>query len=162
MNRTSRLSIILISIPLLWSCVTAVAKPPEGKAQSPVNISIDAAQTPQLGQAVDFVISATSKFNTDSLVINVHAPKGMILNSGDLSWQGAVNRGQNKVLRFNASFTEQSQQNISVNAFVRSPSGSRFGARAEYVLPWFQTPISNKSSHPRQRGDQAVVEYPIP
>jgi len=162
MNNTARLFIILFSIPLFCSCFAVVASPSKGKAQSPVTITVEAKQIPELRQAVDFVVRATSKFNTDNLVINVHPPKGMVLNSGELSWQGAANRGQTKMLRFNASFTEQSKQNVSVNAFVVSPSGSRFGAQAEYVLPWFQTPISSKSSHPRQRGDQAVVEYPIP
>jgi len=164
MNKTSRLSIILISIPVLWSCLTAVAKPPEGKAQSPVNITISATQTPKLGKAVEFIVNATARFDTDKLVINVHPPKGMVLNSGDLTWQGAANRGQPKVLRFNASFTEPSQKNISVNAFVRSPSGSRFGARAEYVLPWAQSQVRslNKSATPRQRGERGVVEYALP
>lgn len=164
MNRIHFVSILIFILSFLWGCKNANAQFPTSKPGSPVLVSIEATQTPQKDQPVDFVVTATTLFDTHNLVINVHPPSDMLLNSGALTWQGASSRGQAVTLHFNATFALETNQHVSVNAVVQSPSGARFSAQAVYTLT---SPTQQKARSPqdkalhRLRHGRGVAVYPI-
>ena len=91
---------LCITLCGIFSCV-AGAKP-----LSPVQVSIMPAKSSETGQAIEFVVRVSVTMDTENLQLTVSVPQRITIVDGELHWQGALLKGQEKQLRFTASLTD--------------------------------------------------------
>ena len=171
-----KLCCLVLSLLCVFGCVGRLnAESVSGtqstaKPQSPVTVSIQAVKESPDGNAIDFVVSATSQINAQQFALIVYPPKDMQLTGGALSWRGPLQRGQSKTLQFSAAFKQRANQQILVNAVIQNQSGPRFSARASYVVgapsgdvkAFTATPSGDKPQGVQvPRGNHTVIEYPV-
>ena len=139
------------------------------KPLSPVQVSITAEQTIEPGQAVEFVVRASVTMDAENVQIIVSVPASLSVLGGDLQWQGPLVKGQEKQLRFTASFSESpvnvgDDPLIQVYAAIRattqarsiqSDDHTRLAANAFYR---WQTGVSRAASAQDQPLHTRVVE----
>lgn len=119
---------------ILLAClpITTLLASPVPKPQSPLTLRIDPAIEPVIGQAVDFQVSLQSQVDTNAVTLTVSLPTGSVLNSGSLTWQGALSRGAVQVLSFRATIPRTSHMPIVATAQTGQAGQSQFSTRAIY------------------------------
>ena len=134
------------------------------KPQSPIRISIQPSASVQSPQTVDLVISTESAIDVDNLQIQILLPTGVTLQKGNLTWQGALNRDENKVIQVTLAVPNSGLHTITAKATLGDEISGQFAAISTYNTG---VQIVNKSvAKPRikfaLRDGLGVVEYQIP
>lgn len=127
--------LLLSMFALFMPLMVQAAKP-----MSPLQINIVADQ-PSLnsaaikpGDVVNFRITAKTYIDTQDLFLRVELHGGVRLISGDLSWLGSANKGEEKVLQISVRAPRQGKGKIKVKSSISQSSATSITAESEYIL----------------------------
>lgn len=130
-----RFILALLLAVLLDPLLVQAAKP-----RSPLQVTISAVQSGltaadiKPGDAVDFKIVGRTFFDAEKLDINVELHGGVELMSGETSWTGPANKGEDKALRITVRAPMHGNGMIRARILMSPSSGAKFAAEAEYRL----------------------------
>jgi hypothetical protein len=148
-----------------WSMGGALAGTPVAKPQSPVAVKIQLERPPVAGEAVSFLVVASTALEADEFTIQIQMPPTMTLTEGELFWKGPLERGGIKTLRFSATYPATGVHQVSAVARIQKPNHARYAARAIYRIgqPDRAAKSLNKESDTKRttRHGRPVVEYPL-
>lgn len=133
--------LVLMMAVLLDPLLAHAAKP-----RSPLQVSIIPVQSGlasaninsgadiKPGDVIEFKITGKSFADADELNINVELHGGVELVSGDTSWTGPVNKGEDKVLLITVRAPMHGNGRIRARISMSPSSGASFAAETEYHL----------------------------
>ena len=131
----NRIWLALLIAVLLDPLVVHAAKP-----RSPLQASISPVQSGLVataikpGDAVEFKIVGKTFTDTGELNIKVELHGGVELLSGETSWTGPANKGEDKTLLITVRAPKHGNGRISARVSMPPSSGASFAAGAEYLL----------------------------
>lgn len=140
---------------------------PAIKASSPVQITIQQESISVEGSQSTFVVFASSSIDAENFLVNVKLPAGVVLQTGELSWQGSVLAGEEKELRFTVLLQPDVEHTIVAEAKLVADEVTQFAATATYQnFTAFSSALktdskTNKSRTTSRRG-RAITEYSLP
>lgn len=160
MKKTWLLLLMLaLSVPL----VAQAAKP-----MSPLQVSINADQSGLIvaaikpGDVVNLRVTAKTYIDTEDLLLRVELHGGAQLISGDLSWLGSANKGEERVLHFSVRVPKQGQGRIKVKSSISQLTAAPITAESEYILGNLPQKKSGAALPTKKNSNGRMIrEYPL-
>jgi hypothetical protein len=151
----------LVIALLLFALTTGHAGQTASKPRGPLSLSIEPVGIADVGSDVGFVVTVTSQIASDHLRISIHPPDDMQLLSGDLLWQGSIEKRGQKTLEFNGRFSSGHSSRISVTAVLSAENNGRFARRVSFQLGPATAPKRILPEKLIWRKYRRIVEIPL-
>lgn len=121
-------------VAVLFEPLLALAVKPQSPLQviiSPVQPALSALDI-KPGDALEFKITGKTNSNTQNLNIKVELHDGVEMVTGNSSWQGAAQKGEEKTFLITVRAPVQGGGWITAKISMSPSSGASFAAEAEY------------------------------
>jgi len=128
------ITILLISIVIIYSANTSQANGPASKPISSVKVSIASEEPLNPGGTAQFIVKAYSQIDTDHFRIWAELPGGIRFISGNLDWNGVVKKDEEYSINFTVLVPEGGTHIIKAGASMLLPGGTAFTDRASFLI----------------------------
>lgn len=158
------ITILFISIMIIYLANTSQANGPTSKPISSVKVSIESEEPINPGGTAQFIVKAYSQIDADHFRIWAELPGDMKLISGNLDWNGVVKKDEEYSINFTVFIPEEGTYVIKAGASMQLPGGTAFTDRASFLIgKSIKKSIKGKNVLPRSFIDdrKGVVEYEL-
>lgn len=104
------------------------------KPRSPVSVDIQYTAPAVAGQTFEFTVLVSTAVDADLVNVQIELPAGSVVQTGNLTWSGALYRDEVKQLNLQVKLPERIAQPVIASAVIGEFDAAQFGGRAIYEI----------------------------